>query len=146
MKTWWALVAAVLVVASCAGPSRTDEDYANKAAQTAQAMASLLETASLAADASAGGDLFPTFTSVLMSEMEDDASGVSTAFLTRQPPGEKADRIRADLAPLLEDAEAVLADLRIAAFRNQPDELARIAHEIEPVLDGLQRIEELTAT
>ncbi len=127
----------VIAAAACAGPSRSDDDYTNKAAQTAQAMGSLLETARLGADAVEKDRTIAPFTSVLMREMEGDASGVQSAFLTRQPPSATAVELRARVAPILNDATSVLADLRIAAYRTDVDALSRAAERIPAITETL---------
>ena len=110
------------------GPARTYDDYERKASTTAEAALSAVETARLAAGAGAEGKAFGPFLGQVLSDQEEDLSGVEGTFASIQPPGgERADRLRATLDDLLGDAVEHVAAVRIAVRRGQLHRLAEVA-------------------
>ena len=127
-------IAVVIVVATgCVGPSRTEDDFARKAANTAEAAESAVNTARLAVRTAARDRAFGPFLSVTLRNAEEDADAAQQSFDAVQPPSDAADQLRAALDQLLDDAAATLTDLRIAVRRGELDKLTTIASP----LDGL---------
>jgi hypothetical protein len=122
-----AALALLAACASCAGASRTDRDYSLKAANTAEAVASAVNTARFGVDAAARGRAPANFLSVLLGEAEEDALGAQESFDSRQPPSARSDRLRAELDDLLAEATEVLSRLRIAVRRGDLDLLPDLA-------------------
>ncbi|MEU5279370.1 hypothetical protein AB0G87_23510 [Streptomyces asoensis] len=135
-----ALVTAVLV-AGCAGSSRTDEDYRRKAANTAEAAASAVNTALIGVHAAGQDRTTGPYISVLLGEAESDLLAAQATFESRQPPSERADAVRERLGRVLDDAADALADLRIAARRGQVGDLPVTAEELPAVAGRLDRLE-----
>lgn len=140
---WTAALLAVAALAACAGPSRSDDDFKHKAANTAEAMRGLIATANIVSDAAARGDVPGPYASVTLADADDDASAVVESFDSRQPPSGAADKLRDRLDPLLTNVVSVLDDLRIAARRGDLEELADIARPLDQLDAKLQVIEEL---
>jgi len=112
--------------------------YEGKAARTASAALSQVETARTAVAASQRGRLPRAYLEVVLSRAEDDFGSVQQAFDSVQPPDDPAaDRIRAALDALLSDGADGLGALRIAARRQDTGELAGTAHALELVASGL---------
>src|SRR5215213_5376497 len=92
------VLALVITISACVpvrGPTRTQEDYELKASGTAAAVLSALGTARLVVDGVADGDLFASYTTVMLSESEDAASGAQASFESLQPPpGHRAATLR----------------------------------------------------
>lgn len=130
------------LVAGCAGSSRTDEDYRRKAANTAEAAASAVNTALLGVRAAGKDRVTGPYISVLLGEAESDLLAVQSTFETRQPPSAKADAVRDRLGRVLTDAADALADVRIAARRGAVRSLPETAEALPAVakrLEGLER-------
>lgn len=141
------VVLASLVTVGCVGSSRSLGDYREKAANTAESMISTLETARLVTSAALDGDTFARYLSLVLSEAEDDAGSISEAFQTVQPPeGDESDRIRAELDALLDAATNVLADLRIAAYRDDRAALAASADRLPDLTRRFERYQGLATT
>lgn len=140
--------AAVLVAAgaACVGPSRTDDDYRRKAAESAQAMASAVETARLATELAARGRAPPPYVSVVMQESESAGHSIATGFGVVQPPTDRARRLRRDALDLFGRVNAVLGELRIAAYRGELGDLPRIAEPLERLGGELRRLMEPAPT
>ena len=126
----WGAVAAVLVLSSCVGPVRSFDAYEGKAADTADSVASAVETARLAVEIAAGGRAFATDLSVVLAEAERDARGTFDIFASIQPPDARSAGLRTQLLDLVERTEAVLADLRIAVRWGDLDRLADIGRPL----------------
>src|SRR5437773_697315 len=90
-------LAALLAASGCAGPSRTYGDYRLKAANTAEAAASQVQTARLAVEAAAKHKATGPYLSVLLGNSEDALGSVQSAFSSVQPPDEKADNLHDQL-------------------------------------------------
>ena len=142
MRRVAAVVVTLLLVAGCVGPSRSDRDFELKAANTAKAVASALETARLAADGAGAGTLTSNYVSVLLGEAERDASAAEATFTSYQPPNADADKLRIDLDDLLGDAIDGLAALRITARRGQLSRLPKISEQLGPVSTALVQVQE----
>ena len=120
------------------GPARTADDYELKAKDTAETVLSSVRTAALAVDVAARDRAFPPYVSVVLSDAEDDAGGAVSTFDSVQPPGPSSDRLRQQLADLLDQAESTLADARIAARRVDDGALAAQAEPLDEVATDLE--------
>src|SRR4051794_6315579 len=132
----------LLICTACVGPSRTDEDFELKAANTAEAVASAVATALLAADGAGDGKLSGNYVSVILGEAETDASAAQATFESYQPPSAAADQLRNDVDDLVSDAVDGLTALRITARRGQLDRLPTIAKQLKPVATALEQVQE----
>ena len=135
---------ALAVAAGCAGPSRTDDDYRHKAANTAETMQGLIGTVQLAVDVGTRHKVPTPYLSVMLAEADDDATATVGTFDSVQPPSEQADQLRDKLDSLLQDTTSVLDDLRIAVRRGHISSLAKIAAPLKDLNDKLQAIVDLT--
>jgi hypothetical protein len=133
MRRSW--VAVLLLVGACTGPVRSSDVYESKAGQTAEAVASAVQTAALAVDAARGGKAYGRYLTQVLVEAEEDAGSAQGTFDGIQPPDQRADELRARLDDLLTRATGTLADLRIAARRGRFAELPELARPL-PELAG----------
>jgi hypothetical protein len=139
-----AIAAAALVVSTtaCVSPARTDGDYALKAANTAEAVASAVGTAVVAVRLSDEGRVPARYLRVVLREAEEDASSAQSQFDAIQPPSPAADDLRARLDALLDQGTSTLADLRIAARRSELSRLAAIAATLPRLAERLEAFEQ----
>lgn len=133
-----AVLVALLVLPACVGPSRTDEDFSRKAANTAEAMRSQVETGRLVADLVLRDRAFGPYANVTVTEAEEAADSIAAGFDSVQPPSTRADAVRTRLDALLEAATGALADLRIAVRRNRLDDVRRAADDLAAVSARLE--------
>jgi len=138
-----ALLAVVVtaLLGGCVGPARTSDDYARKASTSIHDCRSAVETARLAVDAATGGRATTAYLSVLLGQAEEEAASIQSTFESIQPPNAAADRLREDVDALLSDAVSLLADLRIAARREDTDDLTSRGPELKDVSDRLGALE-----
>jgi hypothetical protein len=136
-------VAAALVLTACVphpvGPARTFGKYEGKAATTAESALSAVRTAQLVAVAATRHRLFGPYVATVISEAEEDVSGVLSTFASIQPPDERADALREELTSLLDDAGDHLSTLRIAARRGRNADLAGVAGPLTDDGDKLEK-------
>jgi len=109
------LLAVLLLLAACAGPSFSYRDYERKAAHT-------VELAN-------GRRATRAYLSVLLGEAESTLGAIQQTFEGVQPPDRRADRLRAELGEHLDGAADVLAALRIEVRRGHVDALEKLAEE-----------------
>jgi hypothetical protein len=133
---------ALVATAGCTGPVRSDPVYASKAARTAAAAASAVETAQLAVQEAAAGKLFGRSLAQTLAEAANDAGDVQATFDAIQPPDRRADALRGQLDRLLAPAASVLADLRIAARWGDTAALPRLAAPLPKLAEELQRFQD----
>ena len=126
----WAALTVVLVLSSCVGPVRSFDAYEGKAADTADSVASAVETARLAVELAAQGRAFATDLSVVLTEAERDTRGSSDIFASIQPPDPSSAQLRTQLLDLIQRAESVLSDLRIAVRWGDLDLLPEIGRPL----------------
>jgi hypothetical protein len=132
-RPWVALALLPLVLlGGCTGPVRSYAVYESKAGQTAKVVASAVETARLAVEASRGKAYGRYLTQVLL-DAEEDATAAQGTFDGIQPPDRFADQLRSELDQLLDQATSTLADLRVAARRGHLDELSGLAQPLAKV-------------
>jgi hypothetical protein len=120
------LVAVATMVAACVGPSRSTGDYREKAANSAEAMCSAVQTARLVANAELDGNAPSRYAALVLSEAEVDADSIASSFASLQPPSRQSDDLRARTTKLLDKSATTLADLRIAVRRGDESGIARV--------------------
>ena len=137
----------LLAAAGCVGPSRTSADYREKAANAAEAMRSSVQTARLTVAANRGDKATARYTSLVLSEAEDDASSVATSFEVVQPPDLDASLdLRERVTSVFDEVTTVLGGLRIAARAGRHDELPRLAEPLPALARRLSVLMELAPT
>jgi hypothetical protein len=141
MRRSW-VVAVMLLVGGCTGPVRSSPVYESKAGQTAEVVASAVQTALLAVDAAKDGKAYGRYLTQVLVEAEEDAGAAQGTFDGIQPPDDRADELRARLDELLGDATDTLADLRIAARRGRFAELPELARPLPEVAAKLDEFAE----
>lgn len=130
----------------CVGHARTTGAYRGKAHLSAQAAASALQTARLAVQSSAKGNLLDTYLETVLSQSEDDFGSVQQQFDSIQPPNtSEADRLRDRLDTLLTRGSSTLSDLRIAARRDLQGEMVKTAQDIPPLVAKLNTFAQETS-
>lgn len=128
----------VLLLTGCVSPATTTTAYEAKAALTAQDATSAMRTALLAVHTFDAGDLQAGYLEVVLVESEEALGAVQSAFESVQPPDtESADRLREELGTLLDDGVSGLAETRIAARRDEPAALSRMAGALGATADDL---------
>jgi hypothetical protein len=137
-----AALAGCLALSGCVGPSRTDADYESKARNTAEAVASALNTVHVTAQAVRDGKVSVNYATRLVAEAEEDADAASTAFDAVQPPSDQADRVHDEVDGMVQEALDLLRVARLAVRRGHADVLVRIDQRVTEVADRLDRFEE----
>jgi hypothetical protein len=132
---------AALLLTGCVSPSRTDDDYAHKAANTAEAVASSVNTAVLAVQAAYDGKVFAPYLSRLLAEAEEDANAAAQTLDSVQPPSRRADLMYAHLSGLVDGATYLLRELRVAVRRGDVAGLRRIAGPLPGIARALRHFE-----
>jgi hypothetical protein len=136
------LVTTVVATSACVshpvGPARTFGKYEGKARTTAESALSEVQTARLVARTATEGNAFGPYTGLVLSDAEESLGGLASTFGSIQPPDERADDVRDELGALLDDAEDHVADVRIAARRNQLHDLAKVASPLDDDIDALE--------
>jgi hypothetical protein len=136
------LLAVLLLLAACAGPSFSYRDYERKAAHTADEAASVVGSAMLTVELANGRRATRAYLSVLLGEAESTLGAIQQTFEGVQPPDRHADRLRAELGEHLDGAADVLAALRIEVRRGHVDALAGIAEPLGGLHDALEKLAE----
>lgn len=113
-----------LFTSACVGPALTEVSYRRKAVASLEQVDATIAGASIALEAAVDGRSFSTATAVNVRQHEETVSWVHSAFATRQPPP-GTDGIRDAVVPVLADAAALMAEIRIAANRSDVEQLHR---------------------
>jgi len=132
MRRSW-VVAVVLLAGACTGPVRSSSVYESKAGQTAEVVASAVQTALLAVDAAEHDQAYGRYLTQVLVEAEEDAGSAQGVFDGIQPPDDRADELRSHLDDLLTEATGALTELRIAARRGRFAELPELARPLPEV-------------
>jgi hypothetical protein len=126
-----------LACAACVGPARDFPTFERKAVETAEAVIAAVENARLTAGAAAEGKTFPPYAAVVLGESEEGASAAAAAFASIQPPDERSDALRRELAELLSAAVSYLEELRVAGRRAELRALEPLAAPLAGISDRL---------
>ncbi len=129
--------AGLLLLAACVAPARSFESYEGKAADTAEAVGSAVETARLAVSIAQQGRASAPYLSVVLAEAEQGAGGPGDIFGTIQPPDQASARLRSELLALVTRARSTLADLRIAVRWGELARLPDIARPLQSLSEQL---------
>ena len=132
----------LLLLGACTGPVRSSGVYASKAGQTAEVVASAVQTADLAVEAAERDRVFGRSLTQLLVEAEEDATSAQGTFDAIQPPDQRADELRSQLDELVSPATEVLANLRIAARRGRVAELPELARSLPGLAEDLSAFAE----
>jgi hypothetical protein len=145
-----ALLAAVALVASIwylQAPPRTEKAYAERAAATADALRSHVQSDRLWIGALEDGRTTRQAATVAFEEAEADAHSTAARFSGWDPPaGAGADELRADLVELASAATSALSAVRIAAHRGEWEDLRRFDAPLERLAARLDELARRTAT
>jgi hypothetical protein len=138
-RSWLAIL---LLLGACTGPVRSVNVYESKAGQTAETVASAVQTAVLAVEAAEGDKAFGRYLTQTLVEAEEDANAAQGTFDAIQPPDRRADELRDRLDELLGEATGTLAELRIAARRGRLADLPALAEPLPEVAEELDAFAE----
>ena len=127
-----------MLASACVGPALTEESYRRKAVASLEQVDATVAGTRIALDAAVNGRSFSTATAVNVRQHEETVSWVHSAFSTRQPPP-GADGIRDAVVPLLADAAALMAEIRIAANRSDVEQLGRRKTELTDLTERIDR-------
>ncbi len=127
-----------LAIGACVGPALSSEDYRRKAVTSLEQVLATAAGVRIAVNAAVEDRSFPTATAVPMRTHEETASWVYTAFTTRQPPP-GSDHVRETVEPVLSDAAALLAEIRIAANRSDTPRLRRLEGRLDDLTQRVER-------
>jgi hypothetical protein len=126
-------------LAGCVTPAPTTSDYAGKAVMTAEAATSAARTAVLATRTYTDGRLTGPYLEATVTSAEETLGSVSSTFSSIQPPATaSADRLRAQLGDLLDEATSNATELRIASRRTDDAALTRAADGLATAADDLE--------
>lgn len=134
-----AIVVAVLVYV--AAPPQGLDGYRERAAASAETMASQVETAALWAETRAADKATGPAALVGFEEAEEDAVAAASKFEGYEPPDEAA-RLRGRFVSLTDETTAALALLRIAAEQGRWGDLPALASPLGRLAAEWSRFEE----
>ena len=124
-----ALTIVVLVsLPGCVAPAFNASQYESKAAKTADAAVSAIESVRLALESAQRHELPSNPIDVAIADQEDILGSVSGTFSSVQPPDRAMDRLRDRVLGLVDDAQSKIETARIA-FRRGLVDTARAAIE-----------------
>jgi ABC-type amino acid transport substrate-binding protein len=133
---------ALLALTACVGPSRSDADYKAKAANTAEAIASSVNTVRVGIDALRANRVQAAYLSRLVAEAEEDALSAQQAFDSVQPPSGTADDVHDRLQTIEQDALDALHAVRVAVRRGHDAEAIGYADALAQSAEKLRKFEE----
>lgn len=136
-------VMSVLLSSCFLTPAVNIGDYRNKAGASAQAMISIIGSATLAAQLQLANRLTETVTNDVVSAAEMDAGSVTTAFDSRQPPDRGSLVLKARTDYPLQHAAADLAALRIAVREGDTATMRQELAAMHALMSKLTRLEQL---
>lgn len=135
-----ALVALLLLPASCVAPSFNTVQYEAKVVKTAEGAISAIESARLALDLMDRHGLPRAPIDVGVSAQEDILGAVEGSFALAQPPDDASLELRRELMDLLSEAEAKLQGARIALRQGDLNKAVATIESAEQVSKDLDEL------
>ena len=135
-----ALVAAVLLLAGCVPASPDVDTFDDKAMRTAGAAVSEVRTVERLLSLLHGGRMLRAAAVAQLRHSEDGLGTAAKAFTELNPPPARdgrADRLGA----LLDDAETLVADARVAVERRAAGDYPDLAKQLEALAMKLEALE-----
>jgi hypothetical protein len=108
----------VVVTAGCLAPALDTNDFRYKTSRTAEEVASALQTAALAIEAAETHGLPLPAIEVALRDAEQIIDGASGSFQVVKPPNDESDSLRQEAVELIDQAEEMVGDARIALQRS----------------------------
>src|SRR5437764_9753402 len=140
LNKWGPALVCLLMCAACASPAVNDAGYRGKAVHSADEMAGIVASAQYAARLRLDGRVPHTVADTVVSDAEQDAQGVLSAFDSRQPPDDRSDRLRKKADGPLGDAGDELTDLRVAVRREDREQVLAALAALERTVPRLQKV------
>ncbi|MFL6239083.1 MAG: hypothetical protein ACJ735_06285 [Actinomycetes bacterium] len=137
------LVAVVIGLSACAGPSRTNDDFRHKVANTAESLDSDVQTGTLTAQLVLSHRVQMPYAATTVSEVEDDATAAQNTLDSRQPPSSDADDLKDKADPVFQQAVSNIADLRVALRRSNISDLPDLITQLQQSDHDLQPLEQV---
>jgi len=134
-----ALLLVPVIAVACTPTARTAGPYHAKAIKAAQAIQSSVGTDALVLRQAVARRTTAAFMSVATTDAEDAASAAASTFLSIQPPDAGSERLRDAFSDLADDANAGLADARIAARDGDGPALRRAGARLKRLRDQIAR-------
>lgn len=131
------LALGTVLLAGCVSPAIDNPGYRGKIGHSAEQMHSSVASALLAVRLDLQGKMLDTVTDNVVTDAENDADSILTAFEAVQPPDAESVQLRTRADKVLQDAAGSLADLRIAVRRHDAAGKRRILGELEQQLKSL---------
>lgn len=122
-------------------PPKGSDGYHERAAATAEALVSQLETARLWAKNESEGRALRTTALVGFEETEEGAEAATSRFEGYEPPDGTSD-LRSELTKLAREAIEALAALRIAAQQERWEEVPQLSRPLPELSEELSAFEE----
>lgn len=135
-------IAALAVTAACVGPSRTDEDYRRKVANSAEAMSSSVATGMATAQLASHRRAFAPYVEQALNDAVNDATSIQGGFDAVQSPSRTVDAVGQRLDDVMTDALDTLSEMLTAARRGHRTELEAAAGKLSDVSDRLAALEQ----
>ncbi|MEA2452492.1 MAG: hypothetical protein QOG04_1202 [Actinomycetota bacterium] len=129
-----------LLMTSCVAPAFTTSQYQAKVVSTSESVVSSIETVRLALDLMGRYGLPKGPVDVTVSAQEDIVKSVAGSFSLAQPPNDASIELRDQVLELLDEAQAMVEDARIALRQGEVQE-AIIA--IEAAEDVSKKLDEI---
>jgi hypothetical protein len=101
-------------------------------------MVGIVQAARYAAGLRLAGKVPQPLADTVVSNAEQDAQSVITAFDSRQPPGQRSDQRRTAIDQPLRDAGNQLTDLRVALRMSDRTQMRQLIHKLAATADALQ--------
>lgn len=125
----------------CVSPAIDDAGYRGKAVHSVDQMLGIVNTARLAVRLDLRGRMIESVTDTVVSDAENDAQSVLSAFETVQPPSERMVLLRSTVDTPLQDAASNISDLRIAERRNERPGERKALGELAKSVAELQKLQ-----
>jgi hypothetical protein len=135
-----ALLPAVTVVSGCVSPAVDAGGYQDKVGHSAEQMVGIVNTARLAVQLDLRGKMTQSLLDTVVTDAENDAQSVLTAFETVQPPDPASVRLRTSTDNVLQDAASNLSDLRIAVRRSDRGAKVKLVADLNKSTEDLQQL------
>jgi hypothetical protein len=133
------------LLAGCASPTVDPSNYRTKVHDTAAAMISEINTATLTAHAWRARRVTTPYADTVVSNAESSAGTIASVFDSRQPPSEGSSSLKEKIDGPLQSATSALTDLRIALRRGDRAQVDKAVQDLRKPLRQFTSLQEVTS-
>jgi hypothetical protein len=137
----WVLGVALLLLTGCGAQTPSPPDYRTQTELTLSTALSSVATVQLAVEQLHAGNLMSSYAEVMVTSSVDALDSQASSYTSLDPP-RTSQALFDKASSILDEAEGLLVEARIAVSRNDTGTYAGLAGKLRKLADDLDRLDQ----